>query len=133
MKRICDPEELRKALEVANLMQHIQNIQGENQKQLDGSFLPVCEPIIKFGIDAVAALAVQGVWDQQCARDWKTVLQIQIVKNTALDADLKSDNLTDQFKDLNNADFNAQWDLLTPVQKDRILKRLFKFYIRRQL
>jgi hypothetical protein len=130
MKKICHPEDLRKALETANLLQHIHDIQGEDQKQLDGSSLPVCEPILKALADQAATAAVFAIFDTQCARDWKSIIEQRRLKEAAADVDNKNDNLVEASKDLDGPAYTVWWDGLSDLQKNRILKRLWKIYIR---
>lgn len=70
MKQICDIEELRKAFEKAELLQYIPIINGEDQKQQDGSWLPSVEFTVKEGVNDITLLAINTVFKQQLARDW---------------------------------------------------------------
>lgn len=133
MKKICHPEELRKALETANLLQHVSDIQGEDQKQLDGVVLPICEPLIKSTADQAAVAAVNVVFDTQVARDWRTILSTDAVRLAAIDADIRNDAIVDQVKIMTNAEYDAWWNLRLPAQKDIMLKRMFRFMCRRLL
>lgn len=63
MKKICDTEELRKALDAAGITEFI--INGEDVKQEDGTLLHVCELFC-------GNPAAQTIFDQQAARDWKS-------------------------------------------------------------
>lgn len=135
MKRICHPEELRKALEAANLLQHIQNIFGEDQKQLDGGFLPICEPIIKSTADQAAIAAVNTVFDAQVARDWRTILNTDTVRLAAIDDSIKQDNIIAQIKAMTTAEFDAWWaaNVTNAAQAIGVLKRVVRIMCRRSL
>lgn len=68
-KQICDTEELRRAFFAAGITAVV--INGEDQKQQDGSWLHICEYRLLTDDPTVAAQAAV-VFAAQLARDWKS-------------------------------------------------------------
>lgn len=71
MKKICDTEELRKALVQADLFQFIFAINGEDQQQFDGKWLHACEIILKPNVPEDKNQAIATIFVQQQQRDWR--------------------------------------------------------------
>lgn len=130
MKQICHPEELRKALEAANLLQHVRDIQGEDQKQTDGVVLPVCEIVFKENVTDVDKANVLAIFTIQCTRDWRNIIPAEKARIEAVEADIKSGGIIQQIAAMNNAEYDAWWNARTAAQKDNMLKRLVRFMCR---
>lgn len=130
MKQICHPEELRKALEAANLLQHVRTIEGEEQKQEDGMVLPVCEIIYNPSASLAQIAEVNTVFAQQVARDWRTIIPAEKARLEAVESDIKAGGIVAQIAAMTNAEYDAWWNSRTAAQKDNMLKRLVRFMCR---
>lgn len=135
MKQICAPDELRKAILAAGLGAAIADISGESQKQLDGTFLPVCEPIFSLNATPADIDAVNVVFTQQAARDWRTILNAESTRIQAIDTTISQDAIIAQIKAMTNAEYDAWWaaNVTNAAQAIGVLKRVVRIICRRLL
>lgn len=134
-KQICSPEELRKALEVAGFLAFILDIPGELQKQPDGVFLPICCVLIKPDTAQATVDAINVVFNQQVARDWRVFFNTEAIRTTAIDDSIKQDNVIAQIKAMTNAEYDIWWaaNVVTTAQAIGVLKRVVRILCRRVL